>query len=135
MNSIEKITLAEAHLFVGVAIADGVISEQEYAQIPYYAKKSQKFFDMMKMNSGTAEKIGPKIREIMNDSNLRDWNSDQHLERAVELIKECKESGVWQSRVIFAKNEKGFVSSAKIEGYVIKEADYIKKMEVALSSI
>ncbi len=50
----EEITLAEAHLYVGIAKADGLVSQDEFAQIPYYASKSQRFYDMMKMNDETA---------------------------------------------------------------------------------
>ncbi len=131
----DSICKAEAHLFVGVALADGVISKQEYVHIPYYAQKSQKFFDMMKLNSKTAEKIGPAIRDLMNSDEYASWSCEKHLERAVEILKECKKAGVWQSHVTFQKNEAGFISSAKIEGYVIKEATFIKKMESSLKNI
>jgi hypothetical protein len=132
---LSRITEAEAHLYVAVALGDGVIEKEEYLRAPYYAKKSQKFFDMMSMNKSTADEIGPKIREIMNSSKFKGLTSDDHLDIAVSLLKECKDGGVWQSRVTFAKNEKGFTSVAKLGGYVIKEAAVIKKIEERLKDI
>ena len=130
-----KITEAEAHLYVAVALADGVISKEEYLRTPYYAKKSQKFFDMMNMNSSTAERIGPKIRELMDSSKSKKMDSNDHLNIAINLLKDCKDSGIWQSRVTFAKNEKGFTNIAKLGGYVIKEASIIKKIEERINEI
>ncbi len=132
---VNKLITAEAHLFVGVAKADGVVSRDEFAQIPFYAEKSQRFFDMMKMNSKTCDRIGGEIRAIMGDPECRDWDSYKHLSTAVELIKVCREDGLWQTQVIFSKNEQGFTNSAKIGGYVVKEANYINKMEEELKAL
>lgn len=134
-KAVSVLITAEAHLFVGVAKADGVIDKKEFAQIPYYAEKSQRFFDMMNMNSKTADRIGAEIRAIMGAPESRDWTAYDHLDKAMELIESCKEAGMWQTQVVFTKNEKGFTDCAKIGGYVIKEANYIHAMEDRLEKL
>ncbi len=135
MNEVSKVAQAEAHLYVAVSKADGFISEQEFAQIPYYAIKSQRFFDVHKKNKIIAEVIGEEIQRIMSETTYKSWDSDKHLETAIVLIKEAKENGNWQGKVAFQKNEQGFIQSAKIDGYLFKESQFIKKMEKRLSDI
>ncbi len=132
---VNTLITAEAHLFVGIAKADGVISKKEFAHVPYYAEKSQRFFDMMNMNNKTADRIGGEIRAIMGSAETRDWTAYDHLDKAIELIKECRDKGLWQTQVVFTKNEKGFTDCAKIDGYVVKEANYIKAMEERLKEL
>lgn len=128
----EEITLAEAHLYVGIAKADGVVSQDEYAQIPYYATKSQRFYDMMKMNKETASRIGPAIRELLCNKEIQKWNSDEHLAEAVKLLRSARDKGFWQAQVTYQKNEEGFLEAAKIGGYVIKESRFIEKIAAAI---
>ncbi len=134
-DAIDELIIAEAHLYVGIAKADGVISQHEFAQIPFYAEKSRRFFDMMKIHGKTSDRIGGEIRAIMGNSDSCEWTSYQHLDKAMELISSCKENGVWQTQAVFAKNEKGFTDCAKIGGYVIKEATFIHAIEDRLEEI
>lgn len=134
-KAVQDLITAEAHLYTGVAKADGVIDRQEFAQIPYYAEKSQRFFDMMKMNDQTADRIGGEIRAIMSAPEYRDWTSYDHLNHAIKLISSAKEEGLWQTQVVFTKNEAGFTSAAKIGGYVVKEAKFINAMEEMLEDL
>ncbi|MGM0442698.1 MAG: hypothetical protein ACQEQV_00745 [Fibrobacterota bacterium] len=129
----EDITQSEAHLYAGVAKADGIISRQEYTQVPYYARKSQKFFDMMGMNRETADRIGPAIRRILSAPQYKEWTSEDHLQEALRLSRKASEQGFWQSNVTFQKNEEGFTNAARIGGYNIKEARFIRRMEELLA--
>ncbi len=133
MTHSDDIIIAEAHLYVGIAKADGVVSKDEYGQIPYYAAKSQRFFDMMKMNKATADRIGPKIREILSDKEMQKLSADEHLDRAEELLKTARAKGFWQAQVTVQKNEEGFLSAAKIGGYEMKESRFIEKIVARLS--
>lgn len=135
MKTVSKVAEAEAHLYVAISKADGFISEQEFAQIPYYAIKSQRFFDVHKKNRDIAEVIGSEIQRIMSEIMYKSWDSDKHLDKAIELIKEAKSNGNWQGKVAFQKNENGFIESAKIDGYLFKESKFIKKMEKKLLEI
>ncbi len=135
MDVNKQVMVAEAHLYVGVAKADGIISQDEFAQIPYYAKKSQRFYDVMRMNKETARLIGGQIREIMLLSEYADWSADDHLDEAVTLLKRACSEGAWHARVSFQKNESGFLESAKIDGYLVKEAQFIKRMQEKLEQL
>jgi hypothetical protein len=132
MEKKSYILRAEAHLYVAVAKADGMVTKKEYAATPYYAMKSQNFFDMMEMNQAIAEKIGGEIRDILNNPAYAEWDSVDHLDEAIRHNQHARDTGVWQSRVIFEKNEKGFLNTAKIDGYNIKESRFIKIMEEKL---
>ncbi len=130
----KNITYAEAHLYVGVAKADGAISQLEYSHIPIHAEKSQKLFETLNHIDHTSS-IRTDIRSIMSDPAFRSWSPESHLDEAINTLKELHAEGVWQSRIVFTKNENGFVESAKIDGYVIKEAVFIKLMESKLAGL
>ena len=126
---------AQAHLYVGVAKADGVVDKEEFTHIPYYAQKSQRFFKMMKIDETKGAKVSKIIRDIFRGKEFSQWNSSKHLDRAVEILKNAREDGVWATQVVFTKNEEGLLSSAKIGGYLIKESRFIERMEAALNQI
>ncbi len=131
----DALIIAEAHLYAGVAKADGIVDRKEFAQIPYYAEKSQRFFDMMKINNETVDRIGGEIRAVLSDPDYKEWDSYHHLNEAIKLLTKAKENGLWQTQVVFTKNSDGFLSSAKIGGYLMKEARFIEAMEEALDDL
>ncbi len=133
--SSDKLIEAEAHLYVGVAKADGVISEMEYSHIPIYAEKAQRQFDKMSINASIIERIRPAIRSIMSSPQFRSWDANDHLDSAIAILREIHSEGVWQSRIVFVKNEKGFTESARIDGYVLREAEFIRSMETKLVAL
>ncbi len=133
MSFSKEILTAEAHLYVAVAKADGVISDNEFAQMPYYAAKSQRFFDMMKMNEETAKRIGREIRGLLASKEHEEWNSEKHVYEAKRLLDAAREDGFWQAQVAFQKNEVGLTESAKIGGYVFTEAKVIRLIEELLA--
>ena len=59
----ENRTKGEAHLYVAVAKADGIVSMKERARAPYYASKSQEVFNVMKINKNVRENIKKCVHE------------------------------------------------------------------------
>ncbi|ERP31167.1 hypothetical protein [Chitinivibrio alkaliphilus] len=138
MNKQEDLThilTAEAHLYVGVAKADKLVSRREFAQTPYYAAKSQRFFDMFDMKEKMARAIGPIIRDILRNPAYDSWTSEEHLDEAVTHIEQAQEKGFWQVRIIFEKNAEGFLNTARIDGYNIQESRFIQRMEEKLAGL
>ena len=127
-----EIAQAEAHLYVGIAKADGLVTKEEYAQMPYYADKEHRFFDKRPLAEKTASKIGKHIREILNAPAHTSWSSEDHLEEATKILVQARKEGNWSAKLVMFKNQKGFLDAAKIDGYVVKEANFIKKMEALL---
>ena len=129
-----KFITAQAHLYAGIAKADGEVSKKEYAQVPYYAERAQKFFEKNPLSSKRDPHIGLKIREILSLPKYRAWKSIDHLNEAEKIIKQARTEGLWNVEYAVFKNEKGFLDAAKIDGYVIKEATFIRKMEEILGA-
>ena len=129
----ELLIEAQAHLYVGIAKSDGVIDNKEFSQIPYYAEKSQRFFKLLKLSDEEIHSIGTTIRSFIGKYNS--LNADDHLQMAKELLQKAKELGVWQHQILFTKNEQGFLDSAKIGGYFIKESAFLSKIEDMLKSL
>lgn len=128
-NDIAK---AEAHLYVGIAKADGLVTQKEYAQMPYYADKEHRFFDKRPLEEKKASRIGKYIREILVTPAHKGWTSDDHLEEAAKILVQARNEGHWSAKLVMFKNQKGFLDAAKIDGYVVKEAKFIRKMEALL---
>lgn len=136
MDEFTPVTLAEAHLYTGIAKADGLISELEFAQIPFYAEKSHKFYEKMNLSSSTVSRISNAIRSVMVDPVFRSLTPAAHLEKACDILRVVvKQGGGWDVRIAFNKNEQGFTDSAKIDGYVIKEANFIHLIEKKIAEL
>lgn len=131
----EKLITAEAHLYVGIAKADGIISDMEYSHIPIYAEKAQRLFEKMNIDNSIIDRIRPEIRSIITSPEFRTWSAYDHLDCALTALIELHAEGVWQSRIVFTKNEKGFTETARIDGYVLKEAEFIKTLELKLACL
>ena len=131
----EELLTAEAHLYVGIAKADGIVSKNEYTQVPYYADRSKKFFEKKEKIAPVQPKLGKKIREIFNSPHYKEYDSSQHLTAASKTLQQAHNEGSWNAKLILFRNERGFLDAAKIDGYVIKEASFIRKMEETLGAI
>ncbi len=90
---------------------------------------------MKKGNKEISEVIGGEIQSIMVDILYKEWSSMEHLEYAITLFREAKAKGSWQGQVSFTKNEDGFIASAKIDGYLFKESQFIKIMAKRLAEL
>ena len=131
----DQLVVAEAHLYVGVAKADGAVSRKEYAQIPYYADRAMAFFEKTHLPEATGKRLGKAIRDIFNNPEQKAWSSEQHLESASTTLQAAHNEGSWNVKLIMFRNERGFLDAAKIDGYVVKEANFIRKMEETLGEI
>ncbi len=122
----------EAHLYVAIIKADGGVTKEERAFAPYYAVKSQKLFNVMGINETIREKIKPAIDRIAVSSEFELWDENKHLEKAIELLKASKSPAL---ELIDPKNESGFLSVAKLDGYLMKESRFLTKMKEELAKL
>jgi hypothetical protein len=122
----------EAHLYVGVAKADGFISTKEHARAPYYAQKSQDIFNVLRINKNVREHIKEYVRSLLSDPRFRAWTAEQHLDEAVSLLKQAKDAGDWGAALTIHKNEKGLLEVAFLDGYILKESRFLKEIESRL---
>lgn len=130
--NIELQTLGEAHLYVAITKADGNVSKDERAFAPFYAMKSQKLFNILGINKKIQSAIKPAIEEIMDSSKYDSWDKDMHLDKAIELFKESNSPGL---ELIDPKNESGFLSVAKLDGYLMKESRFLTRMKEELAKL
>lgn len=122
----------EAHLYVAILKADGNVSKEERAFASYYAVKSQRFFNVMGINDEIRKKIKPAIDRIAVSSEFDTWDEYKHLEKAIELLKESKSPAL---ELIEPKNEGGFLSTAKLDGYLLKESRFLSKIKEELGKL
>lgn len=134
-KTVELQSVGEAHLYVAVAKADGVISDLERIRIPYYAQKSQKQFNVMKINDKINKTIKHHIASIISSAKYSSWSADQHLDEAVNLLKKAKKTGNWGVSLSIHKNENGLLQVALLDGYIVKESRFLKKVERLLNQI
>lgn len=122
----------EAHLYVAIMKSDGTVTKEERAFAPYYAVKSQKLFNVMGINEEIKEKIKPAIERIVVNPDYESWDENRHLEKAIELLKESKSPAL---ELVDPKNEQGFLSVAKLDGYFIKESRFLTKIKEELAKL
>lgn len=125
-------TKGEAHLYVAVAKADGIVSMKERARAPYYAQKSQDVFNVLKINKNVRENIKGIVKSVLSDPKYYEWSAEQHLDEAVSLLKMAKEAGDWGAALSVHKNEKGLLEVAFLDGYILKESRFLKEIEKRL---
>jgi hypothetical protein len=126
-------SLGEAHLYIAVAKADGIITVKERVRAPYYAQKSQDVFNILKINKKVKQTIKEHVTMVLSDPIYLSWSADQHLDEAVSLLKKAEKAGDWGVNLSFHKNEEGLMEVAFLDGYIYKESKFIKKMEKRLS--
>lgn len=123
----------EAHLYVAIAKADGIISQTERALIGAYAAGSQKLYDVLKINSEIAKKVQEDIKDIMADSRYKAWTTDDHYEEAKTLFKQAEAAGNWSVSLASLKHEHGLLQVALLDEYVFVESravkDIVKRLE------
>ena len=123
----------EAHLYVAVAKADGIVSQTERALIGAYAAGSQKLYNVLKINSELAEKVQEDIKDILSDSRYKIWTTDDHYEEAKALFKKAEAAGNWSVSLASLKHEHGLLQVAMLEEYVFVESkavkDIVKRLE------
>ena len=128
-------SLGEAHLYVAVAKADGIISQKEHARAPFYAQKSQNVFDVLKINQKVSRRIKNDVVKILSNPEYTEWSEKQHLDKAISFLKKAKQMGDWGVRLTFHKNENGLMQVAFLDGYILKESKFIKEIEKRLAEI
>ncbi|MBD3322486.1 MAG: hypothetical protein GF350_15395 [Chitinivibrionales bacterium] len=124
-----------AHLYIGVAKADGVISPQERIRAPYFARKSQEIMDVFRMNAQVRELLKGSLADILGDLRFDGWSASEHLDEAVDLLKKAKAAGDWSTSLSAARNEQGLESLALLGGYVFKESKFLKEIRNRLKEL
>jgi hypothetical protein len=123
----------EAHLYVAIAKADGIVSKTERALTGAYAAGSQKLYDVLKINSELAKKVQKDIKDILSDSRYKAWTLDDHYEEAKTLFKKAEAAGNWSVSLASLKHEHGLLQVALLEEYVFVESravkDIVKRLE------
>ncbi|MBD3418649.1 MAG: hypothetical protein GF398_00885 [Chitinivibrionales bacterium] len=122
----------EAHLYVAVAKADGIISHIEKVRAPYYAEKSQKMLDMMNANQRTRDSIRNELQGIFASQEHAVWSADEHLDEAIRLLNIAKDQGDWTVKLSGTKNEAGLQQLALLDGYLVKESRFLTKIHEQL---
>lgn len=128
-------SLGEAHLYVAVAKADGLLSQKERARAPYYARKSQELFDIIKINRNVRRRIKNDVTKILSDPEYSGWSAREHLDKAISYLKRARQAGDWGVRLTFHKNRDGLMQVAFLDGYILKESKFIKEIEKRLKEI
>lgn len=128
-------SLGEAHLYVAIAKADGVVTMKERHSAPRYAKKSQQVFNVMKVNSAVEHSIKSNVIHLLSDERYALWDAERHLDEAVSLLKQAKKAGDWAVELSRHKNEEGLLQVAFLDGYTIKESQFLKKIQEKLAQI
>ncbi len=128
-------SLAEAHLYVAVAKADGIVTIKERARAPYYAQKSQSVFNILQINREVKTRIKKDVQEMLEDKAFYQWSATQHLDKAVALLKEAKKAGDWGATLSIHKNEQGLLQLALVDGYILKESKFIQEIEQRLKEL
>lgn len=135
-NSISLQSRAEAHLYVAIAKADGIVSKKEHALIGTYAAGSQKLYDVLNINSEIARRVREDIKDILADPACRAWTTDDHYSEALRLFREAQAAGNWSVALSSLKHEKGLLQVALLDDYVFAESkavkDMVKRLEMDL---
>ena len=117
---------AEAHIYVAVIKADTIVSHKEVAEASFHARKSQKWMNVLNVNDGIAGIIVEQIQQILRNRDYVHWNGQDHLDYALKLLSELKQSGDWAVKLLFDKMEAGLTKVALADGYDIRESKFLK---------
>jgi hypothetical protein len=128
-------SLGEAHLYVAVAKADGVVSARERRSAPHLARKSQEVMDVLKLNAGIRELVGDDVRSLLSDPAFEGWSAERHLDEAVKHLHSAKKAGAWDVELTAHKNEEGLLALAQSDGYVFKESRLLREIEKRLDEL
>ncbi|MBN1308258.1 MAG: hypothetical protein JXA18_10100 [Chitinispirillaceae bacterium] len=118
----------EAHLYIAIAKADGILSKKERAVIGVYAAHAQKLYDVLNINSDIAKQVKKAIKTIIADAQYYDWNTDDHLDEAIALLKQARDHGNWSVALASLKHEHGLLQVAMLDEYVFAESAAVKKI-------
>lgn len=126
-------SMGEAHLYVAIAKIDGIVSQNERLFSGIYAKKAQRLYDVLKINSDIALLVQTHLRSIIDDPRYHAWTSDHHYSEAVRLFREAKAKGNWSVALASLKHEHGLLQVAMLDEYTFAESkgvkDIIKRLE------
>ena len=131
-KNISDAIFGEAHLYAAIVKVDGDVSKDERASAPYYAKKSQELFNILQSNNEIKKGIKLAVEKLLDSPRYFGWNSEEHLNYAIELLKKSKTK---TAELILPKNSSGFLSVAKIDGYILKESKFIRQIEKRLEEL
>ena len=132
-QTIDLQSRGEAHLYVAIAKADGIVSATERALIGAYAVGSQKLYNVLKINSEIAKKVQQDIKEILADPQYRSWKTNDHYEETKKLFTQAQAAGNWSVSLASLKHEHGLLQVALLDEYVFVESravkDIVKRLE------
>lgn len=121
-------SLGEAHLYVAIAKIDGIVSKTERTFTGAHAVKSQKLYDVLKINSDIAQRVQNDIQKILNNPQYHAWNTNNHYEKALQLFKEAKAHGNWSVSLASLKHENGLLQVAMLDEYTFAESKAVKNI-------
>jgi hypothetical protein len=127
--AIRNRSLGEAHLYVAVAKADGVVSSAERLGAPRLARKSQQVLDVLKLNKPVKARIGGDITAILDDPAFANWSAEEHIDQAMKYLRKARDAGGWDTEYTFHRNEDGLRGLAFMDGYIFKESRLISEIE------
>ncbi len=128
-------SLGEAHLYVAVAKADGIVSDIERHQAGSYAQAGQKVFDILGINQTVRKRIRGDVERILAAHEYDGWSAGQHLDEAVALLARAMEAGDWGARLSGDRHEEGLLALARSDGYVFKESRILGEIHRRLKSL
>lgn len=124
----------EAHLYVAVAKADGIVSEMERVRAPYYAFKSQDVLDVLEINQATRSRIKQDINHLLTARSFAAWSAEQHLDAAVDLLDQAGKAGDWGAQLTVHRTEHGLERVALLDGYILKESKFLRRIKHRLAA-
>ncbi len=119
---------AEAHLYIAIAKADGIISRKERHAIGRFAAGAQKLYDVLDINSAIAKKVRQDIREILADPQADGWTTEDHTNKAVRLLQKARDHGNWSVTLAHLKHEHGLLQVALLDDYIFAESTAVKRV-------
>jgi hypothetical protein len=128
-------SLGEAHLYVAVAKADGIVSATERRLAGWQAEKGQQVLDILGINKQVQKTIRADVERLLGDPQYASWSAGQHLDHAVELLGKAKKLGDWGAQLSDDKHEQGLLALAQLDGYTIKESRFLREIERRLSQL
>ncbi|MFP4520672.1 MAG: hypothetical protein ACLFQK_00860 [Fibrobacterota bacterium] len=134
-EKLSSVKTAEAHLYLAVAKADGVFSSAEKARVAYYAADSRKFTQIFHSKDGNAKGIKKELESLIDDPSLTTWSADDHLEKALSMLREAVSRGDYTARNAARRNRKGLQSLAYLEDYDYRESSFLKKVFAELEKL
>ena len=68
------------------------------------------------------------IKSIIADAHYHDWDTDDHLDEAVTLLKQARDHGNWSVALASLKHERGLLRVAMLDEYVFAESAAVKRI-------